>query len=84
MVCVCMCYLIGLPHLANASGLNEVWQHKGGLLNAPLALQVLPLLAPMPGHRHTVTVGLHDHQHCYSIRDTQLQCVIPNTQYFSV
>jgi len=57
-----VCYLVSLPHLANASGLNEVWQHKGGLLNAPLALQVLPLLAPMPGHRHTVTVGLHAHQ----------------------
>lgn len=59
---MCVCYLVSLPHLANASGLNEVWQHKGGLLNAPLALQVLPLLAPMPGHRHTVTVGLHAHQ----------------------
>ena len=51
-------YLVGLSHLADAGGLYEVRQHKGGLLNTPLALQVLPLLAPMPGDRYTVTVCL--------------------------
>ena len=51
-------HLIGLSHLPNSSGLNKIWQHKGGLLNTTLALEVLPLLTPMPGHRYTVTVGL--------------------------
>lgn len=52
-------YLVRLSHLANASGFYEVRQHKGGLLYPPLALQVLPLLAPVPGDRYTVTVCLH-------------------------
>ena len=48
--------LVGLSHLADAGGLNEVWQLEGGLLNAALALQVLPLLTPVAGHRHAVAV----------------------------
>ena len=50
--------LIGLSHLADAGGLNEVWQLEGGLLNAALALQVFPLLTPVAGHRHAVAVRL--------------------------
>ena len=50
--------LVGLSHLADAGGLNEVWQLEGGLLNAALALQVLPLLTPVAGHRHAVAVRL--------------------------
>lgn len=55
-------YLVSLSHLTDARGLNEVRQHERWLLNTPFALQVLPLLTPMPGHRYTVPVRLHQQQ----------------------
>ena len=38
--------------------LDEVWEVKGWLLNASLALQVLPLEAPVTWNRDRVTRGL--------------------------
>ena len=52
-------FLVGLAHFANAGGLYEVWQLEGRLLQASLPLQVLPLLAPVAWHRHSVPVRLH-------------------------
>lgn len=51
--------LVGLPHIPNASSLNELWQPEQGLLNTALSLEVLALLRPMPGHGHCIPVGLH-------------------------
>ena len=52
-------FLVGLPHLAYSGGLYEVWELEGRLLQAPLPLQVFPLLTPMPRHRHCISVRLH-------------------------
>lgn len=51
--------LVSLSHLANTSSLDEVWQHKGGLLDTSFALEVLPLLTPVPGYRYAVPVSLY-------------------------
>ena len=50
--------LVGLPHLGDAGGLDEVGQRKGGFLYATLALQELAFLGPVPRHRHCVAVRL--------------------------
>ena len=56
----CVSYLLRvcLSHLANAGGLNELWELKRRLLKTSLALQVLPLLTPMPWHWNSVPVCL--------------------------
>lgn len=50
--------LQGLPHLLDARLLDEVGQLERRLLDSSLALQVLPLEAPVPRHRHRVPGGL--------------------------
>lgn len=50
--------LQGLSHFLNACAFDEVWQLKGGLLNAPFALKVLALKTPVAWHRDGVPGGL--------------------------
>ena len=50
--------LVGLAHVRNAGGLNEVRELERRLLNAALALEVLALLGPVPGDRDRIPVSL--------------------------
>lgn len=50
--------LQGLPHLLDAGSLDELRQLKWRLLYTSLSLQVLPLEAPVSGHRDRVPGGL--------------------------
>ena len=54
--------LPGLAHALDARPLDKVRQVEGRLLEAPLALQVLALGAPVPRHRHRVPRRLQAHQ----------------------
>lgn len=54
--------LQGLPHLLDACAFDEVWQLKGGLLNASFALQVLALKTPVAWYRHRIPRGLEVNQ----------------------
>lgn len=54
--------LQGLSHLLNACAFDEVWQLKGGFLNASFALKVLALKTPVAGHRDRVPGGLEVNQ----------------------